>query len=101
MSINYTNALKRYLNETASWEKCLGHDEYGKVIYDEAEEIAVRRIPMQKIVVDGFDSQAVSKVTVLTHAKIEAEDLIDGERVVSVEWSVDRFGRNIARQGYI
>ncbi len=97
MSINYGESVKKYLNQTAVWEKCTGHDEYGKAVYAEGADIAVRKVPMQKLVTDNFGRQTVSKMTVLCREEISVEDLIDGERVMAVEWCVDRWGKGFAR----
>jgi len=97
MSTNWS----KYLNQNAQWENCKGHDEYGKAEYDDAVEIKVRRVDMQKLVVDDFGKQKVAKTTVLTTDDIEIEDLIDGERVVCVDAAVNRWGRVIGKQVYL
>lgn len=101
MSINYTLCLKRYLNQNAVWKQCTGHDEYGGAIYADQVEIAVRKVPMQKLITDSYGKQSVSKTTVLTHEDVGIDDLVDGCVVISVEWSVDRWGRNIARSAML
>jgi len=101
MSINYVQALKRYLNQSVVWEKCTGHDEYGTAEHDEGVEIMARILPMQKIITDSIGKQSVSTTTVLTHEDVGLEDLIDGRPVVAVEWSVDRWGKDIARQAFL
>jgi len=101
MSINYMQALKRYLNQTVIWQKCTRHDEYGTAVYDEGVEISARVIPMQKMITDSVGKQSVSTTTVLTHEDVGLEDMIDGRVVVAVEWSVDRWGKDIARQVFL
>ncbi|MEX1376503.1 MAG: hypothetical protein AB1Z23_03405 [Eubacteriales bacterium] len=101
MSINYVQALKKYLNQTVVWEKCTGHDEYGKAEYAEGVEIQVRKIPQQKLVEDRYGKQSISKTTVLTTDEIGMEDMIDGQPIIAIEWSVDRWGKNIAKQAFL
>ena len=101
MSINYVQALKRYLNQTVVWQKCTGHDEYGTAEYAEGVEISARIIPMQKLMTDSIGKQTVSTMTVLTHEDVGLEDMIDDRPVVAVEWSVDRWGKDNARQVFI
>lgn len=101
MSINYTQALKRYLNQSATWKKCTGHDEYGVAIYDEGTQIQVRKIPQQKLTVDRYGKETVSKSTILAVEDIGIEDMVDGSEVIAIEWSVDRWGKNVARQVFL
>ncbi|MBN2880006.1 MAG: hypothetical protein JXN65_10320 [Clostridia bacterium] len=101
MSINYGQALKKYLNQSVLWQRCTGHDEYGTPVYAEGVEIKARVIPMQKIVADSLGKQAVSTTTVISSEEVGLEDLIDGKAVVAVEWSVDKWGKNIARQVFL
>ena len=101
MSINYSQALKKYLNQVVWWKKCTGHDEYGEAQYAEVVEINVRMIPIQKLITDSFGKQSVSQTTVLSAEDIEIDDMIDDSRVIAVEWSVDRWGKNIARKVFL
>ena len=101
MSINYVQAVKKYLNQKVVWEKCTGHDEYGRAEYAEGVEIDVRQIPQQKLVEDMHGKKSVSKTTVLTTEDVAMEDKIDGQPIIAIEWSVDRWGKNIAKQVFL
>jgi hypothetical protein len=91
----------KYLNQKVQWERCIGHNEYGKAEYDEVREIKVRKVDMQKLITDDYGRQVVTKTMVLTTDVVAVGDLIDGERVVSVESAVDRWGRVVGRQAYL
>lgn len=93
--------ISKYLNQTVQWEKCSGHDEYGKAKYEDAKEVMVRKVDAQKLVVDDYGKQIVANTTVLTTEDISVGDLIDGDRIVSVESAVDRWGRVVGKQGLL
>lgn len=91
----------RYLNQSVQWEKCAGHDEYGKAEYDAIREIKARKVDMQKLITDDYGRQTIAKTVVLTTEDVSVGDLIDGDKVVSVESAIDRWGRVVGKQAYL
>lgn len=96
-----TANLRRYLNQTASFEAKSGIDRYGHQTYNSAVTIPVRREGKIKLVRNLNGEEVASTTTIFSTTQIQPLDKIDGNEVINVLEMVNREGAVIGWECYI
>ena len=99
MSFNYpySNKFKKYLNQSVTWKKKIGQDQYGKPIFEEST-ILVRIVAKNRLTLDQYGKEVISDHTVTTIEDVNVEDWIDNDEVINVLNAVDKKGNIVAKE---
>lgn len=100
MSFDYAARLSLRLKQTVSWKSKTGQDKMNEPTYD-TTSISARKEAMRKMVRDLRGEEVVSNSLIITQSAVQEEDMIDGEKVISVEPMVDGEGNIIGYEVYV